>query len=119
MKTKGLKVWIEISKSALEANIKAIRGHLAPETKLWAVVKSNAYGHGLFTFSPLAQEYGVAGFCVDSVIEGATLRRHGITKPILSLGPTLSPLCWRDPSARKKRSNIRVLTASGMGTPGL
>jgi len=61
-------------------------------TKLWAVVKSNAYGHGIFVFSAVANKLGVDGFCVDSLIEGVKLRREGIKKPILVLGPTLPNL---------------------------
>jgi len=68
----------------------AFRQLLRPGSELWAVVKSNAYGHGLDTFSRLADHYGVDGFCVDSVIEGRALRNLGIKKPILILGPTLS-----------------------------
>jgi alanine racemase len=87
-----LKVWIDISSAAIKHNIDAIRALLPTTTQLWAVVKSNAYGHGIFTFSPVAQDYGVDGFCVDSVFEGSTLRSKGITKPILALGPTLESL---------------------------
>jgi len=56
------------------------------------VVKSNAYGHGLLAFSRLANEAGVDGFCVDAYVEGVKLRKEGIAKPILVLGPTLPPL---------------------------
>jgi alanine racemase len=59
------------------------------KTKLFAVVKSNAYGHGLVLFSKLADHFGVDGFCVDSVIEGRKLREVGIKKDILVLGPAL------------------------------
>ena len=83
------KTWIEINKRALASNVKTIRELLTPNAKLWAVVKSNAYGHGLVAFSKTAAALGVDGFCVDSVIEGLKLRREGITKPILVLGPTL------------------------------
>jgi len=86
-----LKVWIEISKANARHNCDEIRKLLKPDTQLWAVVKSNAYGHGIYTFSPLVADK-IDGFCVDSVIEGLTLRRQGISKPILALGPTLEPL---------------------------
>ena len=82
------KTWIEISRKAIERNAKTIRRLLAPKTKLWAVVKSNAYGHGLLTFSEVAAPL-VDGFCVDSVVEGLKLRKNGVKKPILVLGPTL------------------------------
>jgi len=84
------KVWLEIDAEAVKNNIAFFRSQLASSTQLWAVVKSNAYGHGLDTFSRLADHYGVDGFCVDSVIEGRALRNLGIKKPILILGPTLS-----------------------------
>ena len=86
------KVWLEVSAVAVRKNIRAFRTLLDKKTKLYAVVKSNAYGHGLLQFSALADEYGVDGFCVDSVVEGVKLRAHGITKPILILGYTLPGL---------------------------
>ncbi len=86
------KVWLEVSKGAVRKNIRTFRGLLDKKTKLYAVVKSNAYGHGLLQFSELADECGIDGFCVDSVVEGVKLRMHGITKPILVLGYTLPAL---------------------------
>ncbi len=86
------KVWIELKKDAVRKNIRTFRALLGKKTKLYAVVKSNAYGHGLVQFSAIADEYGVDGFCVDSVVEGVKLRIHGIAKPILVLGYTLPGL---------------------------
>ncbi len=88
----NFKVWIELSSKALQRNYRTIRSLLKPKTKLFAVVKSNAYGHGLVAFSNLANRLGVDGFCVDSVVEGARLREEGITKTILVLGPTFKNL---------------------------
>lgn len=85
------KTWVEINEKAVAHNIKILREILAPKTKLWSVVKSNAYGHGLTTFAKLAAN-GVDGFCVDSVPEGLKLRKNGLKKPILVLGPTLPGL---------------------------
>jgi alanine racemase len=84
-----LKTWVEIDKKAALSNVKAIRGVLKKKTKLYAVVKSNAYGHGLRQFSSIVKDK-VDGFCVDSVYEGEALRNIGIKKPILVLGPTIS-----------------------------
>ncbi len=83
------KVWIEISESAIRHNFETIKGLLRPGTELWSVVKSNAYGHGIYDFVKIANQLGVNGFCVDSVIEAVRLREQGIQKPILVLGPTL------------------------------
>jgi len=67
------KTWIEINKKAVENNILAFRSILNKKTKLFAVVKSNAYGHGLETFSGLADR-PPGGGGVDGVIEGRKLR---------------------------------------------
>ena len=88
---RGLRTWVEISREAVRQNVRTFRRLIGPKVKLWAVVKSNAYGHGLYAFSPLAEQAGVDGFCIDSVVEGLSLRRSGIVKPILTLGPTLPP----------------------------
>jgi alanine racemase len=53
-----------------------------------AVVKSNAYGHGLVEVAKIADKEGAAWFGVDNVDEGIELRKNGITKPILVLGYT-------------------------------
>lgn len=90
-KLDGKKTWIEIDGRAAQKNCAAFRKIIGPRVKLWAVVKSNAYGHGLLAFSK-AVDGSVDGFCVDSVVEGIKLRRAGIKKFILVLGPTLPAL---------------------------
>lgn len=84
-----LKTWLEIDSRAAKHNFGLIKSLIKPKTKLWSVVKSNAYGHGLIIFSKIADRLGVDGFCVDSVIEGVKLRQNNIKKTILVLGPTL------------------------------
>ncbi len=88
----AFKTWIEIDRRTIVHNIKTFRGLIGKKTKLMSVVKSNAYGHGLWVFAQEAEKAGVDGFCVDSVAEGVTLRQRGIIKPILVLGFTLPGL---------------------------
>ena len=90
--TRTHKVWIEINRAALAANVATMRSRIKPTTKLLAVVKSNAYGHGTYAITPLLAQLGVDGFCVDSVIEATHLREAGITQPMLVIGPTLPSL---------------------------
>ena len=90
--TRTHKVWIELSAAALTANVATIRRRLKPTTALFAVVKSNAYGHGIYAIAPLLARIGVDGFCVDSVVEASRLRESGITQAILVIGPTLPSL---------------------------
>lgn len=77
-----------ISGAALVANFQAIRR--ATGTKVLAVVKANAYGHGAVTVARLLSPLGVAMFGVSLVEEGLELREAGITEPILVLSPTFS-----------------------------
>lgn len=84
------KVWVEISKSALTKNVNAFRRHLGPKVAVMAVVKSNAYGHGLVETAKIADRAGASWFGVDNVDEGIALRKSGATKPILVLGYTLN-----------------------------
>lgn len=86
------RTWVEISSAAARANIRVFRKLIGPKVKLWSVVKSNAYGHGLYSFTPLAARLGVDGFCVDSFIEAVRLREAGVTQSILVLGSTLPEL---------------------------
>lgn len=71
-----------INRRALRHNLQRIR-QLAPESRLVAVVKANAYGHGLVEAAQTFHDadcYGVA-----RLTEALTLRAAGITKPILLL----------------------------------
>ena len=85
----SLRTWIEIDSRAARINYNIFRKIIEKKVLLWAVVKSNAYGHGLVVFSQLMEKIGVDGFCVDSVVEGIALRKAGIKKFILVLGSTL------------------------------
>ncbi|MDP2695903.1 MAG: alanine racemase [bacterium] len=88
----SLKTWVEINRGAVRHNFRILKALLKPKTKIFAVVKSNAYGHGIFDFTKIVDSLGVYGFCVDSVIEAEKLRRERIKRPILVLGPTLPDL---------------------------
>jgi alanine racemase len=61
-------------------------------TELFAVVKANAYGHGLVQVARLARQAGANGFCVAVLDEGLALRDAGFTEPILVLG-IVDPVC--------------------------
>jgi alanine racemase len=87
--TKGLRTWLEIDSKAVASNLKVFRSVIPKTVKLMAVVKSNAYGHGLWDFSKLLVKDGVDWLAVDSVVEALALRREGIKLPILVLGYTL------------------------------
>lgn len=77
--------WAEIDLQAVQANIAALK-KIIRAPRLLAVVKANAYGHGAVPVATAAIEAGADWLGVASVEEGVTLRRHGITAPILVLG---------------------------------
>lgn len=101
----SLRTWIEISQGALKHNCEVFRRLIGHECRLMAVVKSNAYGHGLFDFSFAAERFGADWFGVDSIIEAEHLREAGLKKPILVLGFTLKD---KIESARKSGISLTI-----------
>jgi len=77
--------WLEISKNALLNNISEIKKRIPKKTKFIAVVKSNAYGHGLLEVVKAVIK-NVDYFAVYSFDDALLLRAKKITKPILMLG---------------------------------
>lgn len=86
MRVKGFRTWIEIDSKAIASNYKVFRSLIPKKTKLMAIAKSNAYGHGLFDYSELVESLGVDFIGVDSITEALKLRKNGIKIPILVLG---------------------------------
>ena len=79
-------VYAEIDLGAIRHNLTAIRRHINPKSKLCAVVKANAYGHGAVEVSRVAVDCGAEFLAVATVDEGLELRRAGFDLPILILG---------------------------------
>lgn len=84
--------WIEIDRRALAANVRHFR-EMSGRRRLLAVVKSNAYGHGLIAVSRLALAEGIDWLGVHAFEEGAALRDAGLDAPVLVLGPVLPGRC--------------------------
>jgi alanine racemase len=78
--------WVEISAAALRHNVREFRRRLGGEVELGAVVKSNAYGHGMLEVAALALEAGADWLCVNNVDEGIALRAAGQEAPVLVMG---------------------------------
>ena len=81
------RVWAEIDESALAANLAAVRELIGPRVELNAVVKADAYGHGLVPVGRVFEQAGADRLCVASIDEATALRGAGITLPILILFP--------------------------------
>jgi len=80
---------IELSRLAYFHNIRTFRALCPPPCRLMAVVKANAYGHGLLPVSRLAVEAGVDYLGVNCLEEGVALRQDGIRLPGIILGYTM------------------------------
>ena len=69
----------------IEHNIKYLN-NVIDTSKLFAVIKANAYGHGAIQVAKLLCKHDVFGFCVATEDEVLELIDNQITKPILHLG---------------------------------
>lgn len=78
---------IVVDLAALAGNLGAIRAHVG--VPVMAILKANAYGHGLVPVARHLQACGVEQIGVAFVEEGIALRRAGIHVPILVLGGIL------------------------------
>jgi alanine racemase len=77
-------VWVELDAKAPEHNLRQLRRGSAPNVLACAVVKANAYGHGV---APIASLLPSADwFGVNSLEEGLQMRSLGISRPVLLLG---------------------------------
>lgn len=81
--------WAEINLDAVANNVRAAKASLKPGTKLCAVVKADAYGHGAVRVAQEAARNGADFFAVALLQEGVALRDAGIDLPILVLGAML------------------------------
>lgn len=112
----------EVSLDALAANLAAVRAHVGGGVKIMAVVKANAYGHGLVPVARHLITSGADSLGVAFLEEGIALRRAGITAPILvfgGIGERQAPLFIRNgltltaPSVEKLRVIDEAAAALG------
>lgn len=80
---------IVVDLDRIAGNLRAIRAHAG--VPVMAIVKANAYGHGLVRVARHLQAQGVEHLGVAFVEEGIALRQAGVTVPILVLGGIYGP----------------------------
>ncbi|PIP21872.1 MAG: alanine racemase [Candidatus Nealsonbacteria bacterium CG23_combo_of_CG06-09_8_20_14_all_40_13] len=78
--------WVEINLKAIEHNIAKLKQKIGSAVKFGAVVKANAYGHGLVKVGQTAWNCGADYLMVASLDEALTLRGNRIQCPILVMG---------------------------------
>lgn len=81
--------WVEIDLAALERNLNKIRAALPAHIRYLAVVKADAYGHGLAQTATRLMQCGADMFGVANIGEAETLREMGTGWPILVLSSVL------------------------------
>ena len=82
--------WVEVDLDAVRHNVAAIRRRIGPKVKLMAVVKADAYGHGLAQVGGALMQCGVDAFAVATLSEALALRQIGGSGwPILLFGSAL------------------------------
>jgi len=102
----------ELSLESLVHNVSVIRGHLAPGTRFCAVVKANAYGHGMSIVAPALAD-SVDMFAVATSDEALRLRGLlGHRSRILVLGPQTGASAL---AARHANADIVVADLEAVG----
>jgi len=85
------RAWVEIDLDALAYNLKDIRSKTPKSSEVMAVVKANAYGHGVEKVAGRLIKEGIKSFAVATVTEGAQLRKCVPDADILVMGYTQTP----------------------------
>lgn len=131
--------WAEVDLNAIKHNCKVIQTAVGKNTGIMAVVKADAYGHGLVRVSKLLDKMKIRYLGVATLDEALALRESGVKLPILILGSVLSgeaaaavknditlTLCDREllkaiKGIAKKKSTVRVhiKVDTGMGRIGV
>jgi len=78
--------WIELDRSAFNHNLRQFRLLIGKQRKLLAMVKANAYGHGILEMARLAVTGEGDWLGVHSLEEGIALRKADLHAPVLVVG---------------------------------
>lgn len=81
-------VWAEVDLKAIAHNIRELRRITNPKARFMAIVKANAYGHGIIEVARQSLENGAEALGVANIEEGIQLRKAGIDAPVLIFGYT-------------------------------
>ncbi len=78
--------WAEVHLPSYRHNLRQLQDWVGPSVRIFAVVKANAYGHGLIPMAQAALQAGADRLVVHRLEEGLALRAAGVAAPILLLG---------------------------------
>lgn len=132
------RICAKIDLNAVEKNVAGVRARIPGGTKVMAVIKADAYGHGAAFLSHFLKDQ-VDWFGVATADEAAELRNHSCEKPILILGyvhpeeypmlveKNITPAIFRYADAKafsdaavlqKKKAEVHIKIDTGMGRIG-
>jgi len=129
--------WVELDLKNMTWNLNQIR--TITRAKVMAVIKANAYGHGLVEAGKHLEKAGVDFLMVGKLDEALLLRKNGVSVPILNFGPYSSGECEEiigntisqsvfDEKARSlseaglklgKKARVHIHMDTGMGRMGI
>ncbi len=78
-------VWAEINLAALEHNFQQLASKVQNNAKICAIVKANAYGHGVIEVVKTVLKAGADYLAVARIDEAIQIRQAGFRVPILIL----------------------------------
>lgn len=133
--------YAEVDLDAILSNMRNMKAHIRPETKMIGVIKTDAYGHGSVPVARALQKLDfMYGFAVATAEEAFELRESGIMLPILILGYTfpysfekmiawdIRPCVFREDTAKllseaagrlHKKARVHIKVDTGMGRIGI
>lgn len=82
------RAWAEINLDNIAHNVRAVAKNVGKMTEIMAVVKADAYGHGVMETIPTLIENGASRLAVSMLDEAIQLREIGVTVPVLVLNYT-------------------------------
>ena len=135
------RLYLKIDLDAIRFNMESMHNHIKPGTKMLAVIKSDAYGHGAVAVARELEDLDYLwGFAVATDEEAMILRHNDIEKPILVLGYTfkesyreiiandIRPVVFKEDMAQElseeaimqgRRVYIHIAVETGMGRIGV
>ena len=85
--------YVAVDLQAIKHNVGQIRSNLAEDAQLMAVVKGNAYGHGMVLVAQACEAAGADWLGVSTVKEGVQSREAGVKAAVLVFIPPLAEEC--------------------------
>ena len=85
-----MRSWVEVSRSRIAANYRAVRELVGAAAEIMPVVKADAYRHGAIAVSRVLEAEGAGWLAVSNVEEGVALRQAGMAARILVMADFLA-----------------------------